>query len=194
MTWIALIRHGRTAWNEAHRLQGRADPPLSPAGRELVRRWRVPAEFAAFGWLSSPLCRAVETARLLGGEPDSEPRLIEMDWGEWQGRRLDELRADPDTGIAANEARGLDFRPPGGESYRMVQDRLRGFLADCAARGAPAIAVSHKGVIRGLYALATGWRMTGPPVDRLRDDACHLFQALADGRADVGRLNIPLAQ
>ena len=55
-----------------------------------------------------------------------------------------------------NEARGLDFRPPGGESPRDVQARLRPFLESLRD---PTIAVTHKGVLRALYALATGWTM-----------------------------------
>ena len=94
MTRVALIRHGPTAWNEARRIQGHQDQPLSDAGRDEVARWRVPPEIAAFDWVSSPLIRAVETARLLGAPAPlaTDPRLVEMDWGEWEGHTLAELR------------------------------------------------------------------------------------------------------
>src|SRR5690606_6147509 len=55
VTRLAVIRHGRTAWTEAKRLQGRTDTRLSPAGAAAVRAWRLPAEIAAFDWFSSPL-------------------------------------------------------------------------------------------------------------------------------------------
>ena len=97
----------------------------------------------------------METARLLGLDPKPEPRLIEMAWGEWEGQEP-RRRCAPSsaTAMAENEARGLDFRPPGGESPRDVQARLRPLLAELER---PTIFVTHKGVLRALYALATGW-------------------------------------
>ena len=62
MTLVALIRHGPTEWNEERRLQGRADRPLSAAGRARVAGWRVPGEYRDFEWVASPLKRARQTA------------------------------------------------------------------------------------------------------------------------------------
>lgn len=194
MTRLALIRHAATAWTEAGRIQGRTDVPLSPGGREAASRWRPPPELAQARWVSSPLARAYETARLLGaGDIGHEPRLIEMDWGRWEGRRLAELRAELGAAMAANEARGLDFRPDGGESPRDVQARIAPWLAGVAIRGRPVAAVTHKGVIRAVLALASGWDMTGKPPARLGWDCAHLFALAGDGTATVERLNIPLA-
>jgi probable phosphoglycerate mutase len=96
--------------------------------------------------------------------------------------------------MAENEARGLDFRPPGGESPRDVQARLEPWLAALAAGDqAINVAVAHKGVIRALYALAVGWDMTGKPPEKLRDGCGHLFEIDEAGRPAVVRLNVPLA-
>jgi probable phosphoglycerate mutase len=168
-----LIRHGSTAWNEQGRMQGRADLPLSPEGRAQVLRWRLPEAWADARWLCSPLRRAAETAALLTDRPITiELRLIEMDWGAWEGRTLAELRAEAPAAMAANEARGLDFRPPGGESPREVRTRLECLFADLATtdRAALVVCVSHKGVIRAALSLATGWDMTSKPPLRLTDD------------------------
>lgn len=194
MSALLVLRHGPTDWNARGAIQGRADPPLSPAGRDRVRRWRLPTGYEAARWIASPLQRATETARLLGGDPTSEPRLVELDWGDWQGSSLAQLRADPAMKMAEREARGLDFQPPGGESYRMVQQRLVPLLRDLHADPGPdpTVAVCHKGVIQALYALATGWAMTGPPPDKLRDDRCHEFHLDGAGRPRPGRLNLPL--
>ena len=54
------------------------------------------------------------------------------------------------------------------------------------------MAVTHKGVIRALYALATGWDMTDKPPTRLTARGAHLFAVAADGRPVVRRLNVPL--
>jgi probable phosphoglycerate mutase len=187
MTPLLLIRHGPTEWNVAGRIQGRADIGLSPAGRAEVRGWRLPEAFAEARWLTSPLRRAKETAALLTDCPVVvEPRLIEMDWGAWEGLSGADLRAAAPAALAANEALGLDFRPPGGESPREVGARLRALVALLAADPRPVVAVSHKGVIRAALALATGWDMrTRPPLRLARDQALAL-RAHADGQPELG--------
>ena len=94
MTRVAFLRHAPTVWNAAGRIQGHTDEPLSEAGRTWARQFRLPAEVRDWPLFSSPLSRAVETARLVGGEPQVEPGLIEMDWGLAEGRTLAALRAD----------------------------------------------------------------------------------------------------
>lgn len=193
MSALLLLRHGPTQWNEARRVQGRSDVPLSAAGRDEVKSWRVPAEFARFEWITSPLKRAVETAALLaGGDPPRDPRLTEMDWGEWEGQHLDALRRQLGDLMRAWEAKGLDFCAPGGESPRQVQRRLMPFLAERAAAQGGAVAVAHKGIIRAVYALAADWDMAGPPRHKLREPCAHLFDLARDGTPRIARLNIAL--
>jgi probable phosphoglycerate mutase len=193
MTPLAMIRHGQTEWNEAGRVQSRSDIPLSCAGRKAVQQWRVPEGFGDFVWFASPLRRAVETAELLSDrEVTIDDRLIEMDWSAWEGKYLWELRAEIGDLRDAWQAKGLDFRAPGGESPRQVQERLRSFFLDRVRAGTPTIAVCHRGIIRATYALATGWDMMSSPADKLTDDSLHLFRLRATGRPEIDRLNIPL--
>jgi broad specificity phosphatase PhoE len=193
MTPVLLVRHGPTEWNESGRIQGHADVELSQRGRAQVAKWRLPAAWAEARVLSSPLRRARETAALLTGRtPIIDRRLIEMDWGRFQGRRLADLRAEAPDAIAADEGRGLDFRPPGGESPREVCARLRALLVERAADPWPVVAVCHKGVIRAGLVLATGWDMQSkPPVRLPRDRGCVLSCA-PDGRIELGP-PVPLA-
>jgi probable phosphoglycerate mutase len=166
-------------------MQGRADLPLSPAGRAEVLRWHLPEAWAEARWLSSPLRRAIETAALLTDQQvEVEPRLVEMDWGAFEGRTLADLRAAAPATMAVNEARGLDFRPEGGESPREVRARLAGLLADLAAdpERSDVVGVTHKGVLRAALSLATGWDMTGKPPLRLGGDAALILHADAAGR------------
>lgn len=141
--------------------------------------------------VSSPLSRCVQTAALLGA-PDAahEPRIIEMDWGEWEGRTLAELREELGDALAQNEARGLDFRPPGGESPRAVIERITPWLREIAAAGVPTLAVTHRGVIRAVLAEASGWDMRGKPPAKLDWRAVHFFMLDAQGRPSVERLNV----
>lgn len=195
MTVIALIRHAPTAWNDEGRIQGRSDIPLSPRGRVLAGGWTMPPDIADLDWVASPLVRTRETAALLGApDCDTDARLMEADWGEWEGRVLAELRAEMGEVLARNEARGLDLQPPGGESPRDVRNRFASWLADVSATGQGTAAVTHNGVIRAAYSLATGWDM------KTKDDAprafgmAHLFQADSGGNFQVVALNISLAQ
>jgi broad specificity phosphatase PhoE len=186
MARLWLIRHGRTAWNEDGRIQGRADPALSKTGRAEVQAWRLPQDWLGRHWHASPLRRARETAALVASAPVRlDDRLIEMDWGRFEGRRLADLRAEAPEAMAANEAEGLDFRPPGGESPREVMRRFCRFAADVAADGVPVVAVTHKGVMRAALALATGWDMRTRPPLRLGRDMALQLACHTDGRVEL---------
>jgi broad specificity phosphatase PhoE len=192
MTLLALIRHMPTAWNTGGRMQGGRDIPLNA---EAAPDWRLPPELHGFRFLSSPLSRAVATAHHLGiAAPMIDQRLTEMSWGEWEGNTLAALRGQLGVAMAAAEARGFDFRPHGGESPRDVQARVVPLLAEIAAARRPAAAITHKGVIRAVFALATGWDMLGKPPARLSWSAAHLFHLDHAGHPMVERLNIPLGR
>jgi broad specificity phosphatase PhoE len=189
MTRILVIRHGATDWNRDGLVQGRTDRLLTAATRDRFRAAQLPWNWAGGNCLSSPLVRAMETARLLGLEPKPEPRLIEMAWGEWEGRNLDDLRVKLGPAMKENEAKGLDFRPPGGESPREVQERLAPLLGELRH---PTILLTHKGVLRALYALATDWEMKDDPPDKLREMCAHEFETDGRGELKVKKLNIVL--
>lgn len=182
MTAVALLRHAPTDWNERGRIQGRMDRPLSPAGAALAGAWRLPAALDGWDRAASPLLRTRETARLMGWEaPRLDWRLVEMEWGSWSGRRLEDLRAELGPAMAANEAAGLDFRPEGGESPREVVARLASWLIEVGDAGRPVVAVSHRGVQRAALVLACGWDMLGKPPLRLSRG--HLLMLEVDGEA-----------
>jgi probable phosphoglycerate mutase len=188
MTRLALLRHAETAWNAERRIQGHTDVPLCDAGRARLRGTRLPAACRGLRVVTSPLLRCVETAALLGiPEAPREPRLMEMNWGQWQGEVLPELRARLGAAMQENEARGLDFRPPGGESPREVLSRISEWLGELKL---PTLAVTHRGVIRAVLSLATGWDFTGKPPAKLDWTAVHLFEVDAGGKPRVHELNV----
>src|SRR5919197_380989 len=158
MTLVALLRHGDTAWSAEGRIQGRSDVPLSDAGRAALAALPLPACCQKMRVVTSPLSRCTQTAALIGAaDALRDARLVEMHWGEWEGRLLAELRAELGAPMRENEERGWDFRPAGGESPREVLARVQAWLRDCAAEERPTLAVTHRGVIRAIYAAATGW-------------------------------------
>ena len=182
MTRLALIRHGITDWNLQKRILGRIDQPLCAQGRQQLQALAISDEFRNDDWYCSPLQRARETAELLGlTSCHIEPALIEMHWGDWEGQILKPLRKQLGGVMRDNESRGLDFRPPGGESPREVQARLQPWLQHLGSRAEPAAAVVHKGIIRCIYALACDWDMRGEAPLEFAWDALHLFELAADG-------------
>lgn len=190
---LALLRHGMTDWNLEKRIQGRIDQPLSISGREQFQQLTLPSVFKAYRWYCSPLCRAVQTAEILGfTEIEIEVALIEMNWGDWEGEILKPLRKRLGDEMRDNESRGLDFCPPGGESPRQVQARLQPWLHRIAASGKDSAAVVHKGIIRCIYALARDWDMRGEsPID-FAWDSIHQFELAADGTLLDSYQSIPL--
>jgi probable phosphoglycerate mutase len=193
MSAVLFIRHGPTEWNARGLIQGQSDIPLSDDGRAEVRRWALRPDLGGFDWYSSPLQRARETAELLGcAGCRYEPRLMEANWGEWEGWSLERLRQDIGEIFAAMEAQGLDLQPPGGESPRMVRARLAAWLEEVGPAQRPIVAVCHAGVVRAAYSLATGWDMKKKaPLARPHAFA-HLYELAPTGRIAVKELNIPL--
>ena len=191
MTQILFIRHGPTRWNLEGRIQGHTDVPLSEEGRAAVAAWRLPPGFLAFDWISSPLVRARETARLLGVPNVAlDDRLREANWGDWEGRILKELRGELGEALSRNERRGLDLEVPNGESPRNVRERLAEWLAEVAGARRPLVAVCHNGILRAAYSLATGWDMRSDSPLVRNHAAAHLYHLAADGGLRMKQLNI----
>ena len=188
MVLLAMLRHGDTAWSAEGRIQGRSNPSLTDEARAQLRNLKLPKMCDGMRIVTSPLARCVETAALIGApKAVREERLAEMRWGAWEGRRLADLRAELGAEMSANEARGWDFRPAEGESPREVLARVRTWLAELTE---PTLAVTHRGVIRAVYAHAAGWDLRGKPPVKLAWDAVHVFRLGANGEPAIESLNL----
>lgn len=190
---IAFIRHGPTEWNAQHRVQGSVDTPLSEQGRARMARLLPPIGFETARPYCSPKLRARQTAQLLGLEnPMIDARLAEQNWGAWEGLTRAEMLARDGDDAFARAGHGLAFRPPGGESTGELQARVQSFLADVAKSPQDAVAVTHMGVLRSGYALATGWNMSTPMPAELDLAAALVLSLDAHGTAAIAGLNVPL--
>lgn len=124
---VFLARHGATEWSEAGRHTGRTDLPLLPLGEQQARALGKQLEGQRFAKVfSSPLRRAADTARLagFGDRLELSELLLEMDYGEDEGRRRVDIRA---------ERPGWDvFRvgPKGGETAFDVAARCARFIKE----------------------------------------------------------------
>jgi broad specificity phosphatase PhoE len=150
-----LVRHGESAWNAEDRLCGRTDVPLSEVGRRqaksLAERLK-PIPFEAL--YSSPLVRALETARLIsesvGLQPVTDRRLVELDYGQWEGRTLADIMENDARTFRAWDANPAQLAPPGGETGLEAQQRIVSFLESLVAkhRQGNVLVAFHKTVCR----------------------------------------------
>lgn len=174
--WMKLffIRHGETCWNAQKRFQGHTDIPLSEKGIAEVSKWRMPENIEH--WFVSPLSRAKQTAAIHCLGPQTiVNEIIEASWGRWEGKVLKELRkADPQA-VSSIESRGLDMRPPGGETPREVRTRLQNWLNSVKPEYRRIGVVTHRGVIRSALSLATDWDMTSDHSVEVRHNRAYEF-------------------
>lgn len=160
MIRLALLRHGHTTWNRAGRVQGRSDIPLDPEAIQGLSALRLPPPWAQAALWSSPLERAAHTAKLVSGrEPRLSPALMEMNWGDWEGKFAQDLRADPSCDHRDIETWGWNYTPPKGEPPAALRARLLPWVQGLQE---DSVAVCHIGVMRVLMAHATGWNFDGP--------------------------------
>ena len=189
---IALIRHGPTAWNAEKRVQGTIDTPLSAEGEAMMARLLPPEGFEAAGPFCSPKLRARQTAALLGLEnPTLDTRLAEQNWGRWEGLTRAQMLARDGEDAFRRAGLGLQFRPPGGESTGELHTRVQDFFSDVAT-GADVVAVTHMGVLRAAYVLATGWDMSQPMPAELDTGAALILSLDKSGAPAIAELNAPL--
>ena len=174
---LVLLRHGRTEWNAAHRIQGQLDPDLDETGLAQARAVApVVAALAPVLLLSSDLQRARQTAALVaeatGLEPSYDERLRECHLGERQGLTHEQYAALAPAEFARFRAGDWDDIP-GAETQAQVAERFTAVLKEAAAAiepGQTALVVAHGAAIRTAMAHWLGW-----PIDWAQD-----FRALTN--------------
>ncbi len=119
-----------------------------------VLHWLPPVELI----LTSPLLRAQRLAERLAREQHCElrtdSRLMEKDFGTWEGKPWDDI---PRNEVDAWAADILGYVPAGGESAQQLTQRLQSFLHDVAQLPRQNVAVvAHSGSIRAMLALISG--------------------------------------
>ncbi len=152
MTRLVLVRHGQTAWNATHRLQGQADIGLSPEGmREATSIAPLVLDLDPQSAISSDLKRTRETAKLIGLNPVVVDELWrEANLGTWEGKAKSEL--DPADYRAWRAGR---FDPPGAEPWQEFRERISRALAT-VPRAGTTVVVTHGGAIRAALSVLIG--------------------------------------
>lgn len=188
---IWLVRHGETEWARLGRHTGRTDIPLTDLGREqagAVARRLAGHPFERV--LSSPLSRALDTARLAGfaDRVETDDDLLEWDYGRDEGLTTVEIRSDP----AGRPGWTVwTHGPAGGETADDVAARVDRVIERARAIEGDSLVFAHGHVLRvlaarwigqppvegRLFALSTatvsvlGWEREQPVIQRWNDVA-----------------------
>ena len=165
---IVFVRHGQTASNRGGQLQGRFDAPLTAEGETQAKCLATALRHEPLARvLTSPLVRARATAEaiaaVLGLEVETDDRLVELDYGEWDQLRMLDIPAE----AWRKWRETVSFTPPGGESLEAVTARVAAFCDEqfSVAGDESVVAVSHVSPIKAAVCWALGtderasWRM-----------------------------------
>jgi len=175
---VILVRHGQTEWNRVERFRGRADVPLNQVGlaQADATGQRVASEWQPAAVYAGPLSRTVQTAEAIGFccslPVQIEPRLIDIDYGEWQGLTPGEVRERWTEALSAWYDTPHVARIPSGEMLDELSVRAMCAVNDLTTRhlDQTIVLVSHTVVNRIVLLGVLG--LGNDRFWRLRQDTC----------------------
>jgi broad specificity phosphatase PhoE len=162
-TRLILVRHGEVDANRNYAYLGRRDDELNARGLDQAGSLAAAlAEIHIDGVVSSPLQRAAVTAgaiaESIGLVVDTDRRLIELDFGSWEGRsRIEVVSGCEEDRLAVEQWEADPSAPtPGGESLLELQRRVVEFADEITRNreGSTVVVVSHMGPIKTLLCAA----------------------------------------
>ena len=183
-TKLVLIRHGETAWNAEHRIQGQLDIPLSPLGilqsarlAECLANEPIDAVYSSAqsrAWLT-----ATPLAARLGLDIIAEPRLRERSFGIFEGLTLDEIAARYPAEFMKWRERDPSWRPEGGETGQQLINRVMSAVTEIGTRHASQTValVSHGGVLDVVYRAARELQWHAPREHQMLNAAVNRLTA-----------------
>lgn len=150
---IWVTRHGQTKLNKKKLMQGLTDEPLNDIGRGQAKAARERIKDVKFDAVyASPLCRAIETASIIGnisqGEVIVDPRIIEVDFGRYEAKSYFMLGIRMSLYWACPEIFPV---PPTVETIPSMVARSSEFLQELEAKEYEnVLVVCHGGIIRAI--------------------------------------------
>lgn len=163
MVEIILARHGETDWNASEIFRGRADVPLNENGLQQAKLLGEYLSKEKIDFIySSPLIRAVKTAEAIARpyliDINIIQNLIDIDYGEWQGLSLREVKEKYPEVYQDWLDTPEQVRIPGGESLEDVRRRVMSFVEDAVMRcgEGKVVLVSHRVVNKVLTCALLG--------------------------------------
>ena len=176
MTEIILVRHGETAWNVEEVFRGRIDVELNETG---LRQAELLAEYLSGVKIdavySSPLRRALNTAEVIARyhtlEVEIAPKLIDFDFGKWQGLPHQEVKRRYKKLYAQWLENPHLIQMPDGESLDEVRERALTAVDEVVAKHEGAVVlVSHRVVNKVLICALLG--LDNSHFWNIRQDTC----------------------
>lgn len=174
---ILLLRHGELDTGGHKVYVGQANVPLNATGVSRAHTWgKVMQNFGVGTIISSDLKRCAETAQIIAAKlklgVELNKNWREISFGEWDGRDFEEIKQEYPDMVAERHADFLHMRPPGGENFLDLQERvIRAFEALLQRESDGRIlVVTHAGVMRTLLAY-----LMGLPAENI----FHIFQDFA---------------
>ena len=149
---LYLVRHGETVWNFENRIQGASDVLLNEKGREQAKSLAAKLQNISFSKIfSSPLSRALETAKIISLSQDSSITKIdnfsELDQGLLEGLRFNEIKEKFPEFFSEWRSVPGEVRMPGGETLDELQarawDGVEKIYAKYSKEKNPVLVVSH---------------------------------------------------
>ncbi|MFT6916542.1 MAG: broad specificity phosphatase PhoE [Motiliproteus sp.] len=161
---IVLARHGQTEWNKVKRLQGCKNSPLTGLGEEqafyVAKKINELVGNSELNLVSSPLGRALDTAKVIASELGKSDNYIKIDvllreysFGDWEGDTFKQIKQKYSEQWDSRQADKWNYVVPGGESYSILARRAEKWLLNLPDN-IITVAVSHQmigQVIRGIY-------------------------------------------
>ena len=159
---LYFMRHGETDWNAEGRFQGQTDIPINHNGKNQAktngtRLISVQPDLGDWHFLASPMGRTRETMELARAAMALAPmayqtdqRLIEVSFGDWERNTIDELSANQQVQVEIRTKDKWNYVPPNGESYDQLAQRVKPVFESLTG---PTMLVSHGGVMRALFYL-----------------------------------------
>ena len=150
---LHIVRHGRTEVNAAGKLLGRNNPELDQTGRkqaeELANRL---GEVDLV--ISSPLKRTMETASYISNTVKTDPRWLELDYGELEGKSIEDI----DTEIWERWRSDIEWAPDGGESLTALGARVTEACEDIVeiSKDREVVVVTHVSPVKATLAWVLG--------------------------------------
>ena len=168
MPIVYLLRHAQSVANTKGILAGQDDTvALSRFGQKQAQTLVAYLENIKFEKiLCSPLKRCVQTITpYMSSNPkiafEVDPRIIEMDYGLWSGRKLSTLSRNPRWKVVQNKPSTFTF--PEGESFKQMRKRVEAVIADLSKEKGSFLLVTHGDIVKMFIATALEL-----PIDRFQ--------------------------
>ena len=145
---LLLVRHGQTDWHDPKRAQGWTEVPLNDTGRKQAAALAAHLRDERIDRvLVSDLGRAQDTARAVGLPFETDERLRERNYGDWEGLDFETANAEIAAKALAERVTPEEVRCPNGESLNDLWARLSPLVDELRQSEGTTLVIAHGGAV-----------------------------------------------